>query len=551
MIARDAGCTTQSAPPPFWLPGAVLQRKCGCGQHTMGGGSCADCKKKDALGLQAKLAVGAADDAYEREADFVAERVMSSSGHGNVQPAALQIQRYAGVSGSAAPSVPDTVGHTLAQSGTPLPRAVRENMEQRFGHDFSQVRVHSGASAAESASDVSAHAYTVGHNIVFAEGRFAPDTQHGQRLLAHELTHVVQQRAGLSPAVQRQPDDAEKEPESDFGKELQKDSLFQKLKKAARDKILEEIDKLPQTVTKAMIDRVIDLAPIDQQYKDGLKKTGDAIIKLLQKRPAPKTSICEIPGYYEGKTRDFKGMCCRGTFESAQTCCPKDKFAPGDDKFCCANNEYVSGARKCEKTAPVVITDPCIPPDKKDMSGKCCKPPFEVIGGVCMMPPKPEPPPQPFSLKFKLGVIDDYNIDQSVLNSRQKPHYEDLKNQIHRFMESCPASIITVSGFADAPGTEEHNLDLGQRRADHIKFLLQLDLIKINNNGMPPFIFARSEGETNPVDTEAGAKFSARNRRVEIEFNSICPPLSAPSLTPPAVQSPWRLNWQESPAGNS
>jgi hypothetical protein len=68
-------------------------------------------------------------------------------------------------------------------------------MEQRFDYDFSRVRVHTGAAAEQSAQDVNAHAYTVGHNIVFGSGRFAPRTRGGQRLLAHELTHVVQQSA--------------------------------------------------------------------------------------------------------------------------------------------------------------------------------------------------------------------------------------------------------------------------------------------------------------------------------------------------------------------
>jgi hypothetical protein len=66
-------------------------------------------------------------------------------------------------------------------------------MEQRFGHDFSRVRVHSGPYAEQSAKDVNAHAYTVGHSIAFDVGRFAPETREGRRLLAHELTHVVQQ----------------------------------------------------------------------------------------------------------------------------------------------------------------------------------------------------------------------------------------------------------------------------------------------------------------------------------------------------------------------
>ena len=66
-------------------------------------------------------------------------------------------------------------------------------MEQRFGHDFSRVRVHSGAAAEQSARDVNANAYTVGHDIVFGAGRFAPGTYEGRRLIAHELTHVLQQ----------------------------------------------------------------------------------------------------------------------------------------------------------------------------------------------------------------------------------------------------------------------------------------------------------------------------------------------------------------------
>jgi hypothetical protein len=66
-------------------------------------------------------------------------------------------------------------------------------MEQRFGHDFSRVRVHAGTAAEQSALDVHAHAYTVGHDMVFGAGRFAPGTHAGRRLLVHELAHVVQQ----------------------------------------------------------------------------------------------------------------------------------------------------------------------------------------------------------------------------------------------------------------------------------------------------------------------------------------------------------------------
>ncbi len=546
MNARAATNTGQSGQPVTWLTG-VLQRKCGCGNHTVAGGSCADCEKKKTLGLQTKLTIGEAGDAYEREADHIADQVMSSPGHSSVKGAPLQVQRYAGATGASADSVPDSVGHTLGESGNPLPRAVRQNMEQRFGHDFSQVRVHSGASAANSAREVNAQAYTVGQNIVFGAGRFAPDTQPGQHLLAHELTHVVQQRGGFSPAIQRQPEGEEKEkgPESDLGKELKKNEVFQKLPKVAQDKILDEVDKLPQTVTKAMVDKIIDLAPIDPQYKEGLKKVAEGIITALGNRPKESVSICDRPGYHEGGSSSFKGMCCRGTIERAEDCCPVDKFAPKDDRFCCTKDQYVSGAGKCE-TFSGELPNLCLPPGQKDMWGVCCKPPFQVEGGLCKYPGKPKPPPQPLNLDFKLGVIDDFDINVPRMNKRQKPHYEEIKGEIARFLEVCPASLITIIGFADKPGTEEHNFELGQRRADHVKFKLELDLIlmKVTPLGMTPFIFTRSEGEANPVDTEAGEKYSARNRRVEIRFNSICPPLSPPSLEMPTFEPPWKPNWK-------
>ena len=68
-------------------------------------------------------------------------------------------------------------------------------MEPRFGHDFSKVRVHTDDTAAEAARTLHANAFTAGSHVVFSEGQFAPDTSNGRRLLAHELTHVVQQTA--------------------------------------------------------------------------------------------------------------------------------------------------------------------------------------------------------------------------------------------------------------------------------------------------------------------------------------------------------------------
>ena len=86
----------------------------------------------------------------------------------------------------------------LAGASEPLNSSIRREMEPAFGHDFSQVRVHTDSAASRSARAVNASAYTVGSDVVFGAGRYAPGTREGDRLLAHELTHVVQNGAGGS-----------------------------------------------------------------------------------------------------------------------------------------------------------------------------------------------------------------------------------------------------------------------------------------------------------------------------------------------------------------
>ncbi len=161
------------------------------------------------VAIQAKLAVNLPGDEYEQEADRVAEQVMQmpgsqlppSCGEGCPENQAkpprqghegLQISRAASTV-TATTAVPSIVHEVLSSAGQPLDRATRAYMEPRFGHDFSQVRVHTDAQAVESARAVGAHAYTMGNAIVFGTGRFAPGTQEGRQLIAHELAHVLQQ----------------------------------------------------------------------------------------------------------------------------------------------------------------------------------------------------------------------------------------------------------------------------------------------------------------------------------------------------------------------
>jgi hypothetical protein len=172
--------------------GLLLQRKCACGSPTSSlTGECAECKSKK---LQAKLAIGASNDPLEAEADRVADQVLAAPIRSAPGGTAPRVQRTTGpASGEPSGAAPASVDRVLAGSGKPLDTGLRKEMEQRFRHDFSRVRVHSDAASEISARDVNAHAWTAGNDIAFGAGRFAPGTHEGRRLLAHELTHVIQQ----------------------------------------------------------------------------------------------------------------------------------------------------------------------------------------------------------------------------------------------------------------------------------------------------------------------------------------------------------------------
>ena len=172
----------------------LLQRKCACGAGASGlTGECAECSKKKMVGLQTKLRINEPGDIYEQEADRVAEQVLAKPACPHVSGASPRIQRFSGQSSGQTGAAPASVDRALASPGRPLEPALRQDMEQRFGRDFSRVRVHSDVASEISARQVNAHAYTSGYDIVFGSGRFAPATLAGRRLLAHELTHVVQQ----------------------------------------------------------------------------------------------------------------------------------------------------------------------------------------------------------------------------------------------------------------------------------------------------------------------------------------------------------------------
>lgn len=176
-----------------------------------------------------ELVVAPPGDAYEREADRAADAVMAGGLPGAARSFFPPVLRRCACGGTCAacraergtvpdeetlhrreargggtPSIaPPAVHRVLASPGRPLEMRTRGFMEERFGADFSGVRVHTDASAAASARAVGALAYAVGNDVVFGAGRYAPGTSAGDRLLAHELAHVLQQRTRTDSLIQR------------------------------------------------------------------------------------------------------------------------------------------------------------------------------------------------------------------------------------------------------------------------------------------------------------------------------------------------------------
>lgn len=183
--------------------------------------------------LQAKLKVSRPNDPFEQEADRVADRIMRMPTPSRiVSPASEQegeplIQRdtwepyepeegliieedqvftkRSADSGAEPPAATESQFHRLRGDGFPLPSSIRSWIEPRFGYDFSRVQLHTDSQSSRLADSIHARAFTYGPHLVFGEGEYAPETEEGRRLLAHELAHVVQQGKASPLAAEAAP----------------------------------------------------------------------------------------------------------------------------------------------------------------------------------------------------------------------------------------------------------------------------------------------------------------------------------------------------------
>jgi hypothetical protein len=217
-VASQSKFTPLSPSAP--IRSGVVQRKCSCSGMAGPTEACVRRRHKK-HGYQAtrpsetKLTVNQPGDRYEPEADSVAGQVMHMSvfrpqyqkivENESLRQTPPLVQQHASNVTNRPAEAPPIVQQVLHSPGQPLQSATREIMESRLGHDFSQVRIHHDAQAAESARAVQARAYTVGRHVVFGAGQYMPASRAGRGLIAHELAHVVQQQGALATSWRMAP----------------------------------------------------------------------------------------------------------------------------------------------------------------------------------------------------------------------------------------------------------------------------------------------------------------------------------------------------------
>ncbi len=421
-------------------PLGTLQRSPAC----VCGGDCPRCAP-----IQTKLIIGQPGDKYEQEADRIADQVMRvpDPGDRNFQPqtlvgSGLQAKRADG--GAFLEVTSHAQIHAAECPGCSLPQATRDFFEPRFEQDFSRVRVHTCDDASQMCNTLQARAFTHSTNIFFSRGAYDPASSMGKKLLAHELTHVVQQSSNTRPKIQRWPE-------------------------------------------------IPIIGPLDVCiHVEGQKVCGSDAKSVCEKnRSIPGCNyVCKMLGckeplkergcplnFHPARSSMYKGLCCIGEIEGEHNCCPASRAA-SHDRRCCKEGEIAANGL-CKKTPDL---PPICPLWWKTTTGKCCYPPSFPQGPICVVPDKPAPPtpkppvappvPKPKEIFFRFDRPRTTETKASALKgcttSKGYRNFEELVAQ----MKLDSTLRVQLVGKASPEGPYAYNLSLGARRAELAKAAL-------------------------------------------------------------------------------
>jgi hypothetical protein len=470
----------------------ILQRKCACGGGASFENECEDCKKK-------------------------------------------KLQRHAAV-GKAGTTAPPIVHEVLRSPGRPLDAGAQKFFETRFGHDFGSVRVHADAKAAESARAVNAHAYTVGSSLVFAAGRYAPESGTGQKLLAHELTHVMQQSAAHHP----ESSSLEVGPANDMA-ERQAESVSQRI--AGTCDTSHQTSHLHQPGT-ARLQRQPDTGSDDSKDKytvPPLMHWGDYGIDVkpiipgpinapsvedvhqglenLQHGDKPKNLTCP-PGW----RKRVDGQCCEGL--SVDKCCPPWRMTKNG--VCCPSgqipdehgNECVADTAL---SAPVVIPKPgpVSPAGKARLRAK--------------LPPM-TPLTVDLAIHFKQSQPGSGVAGEKALRSSLTERGQGELDTVISWLKRDPDSAVQLTGQASIEGTKTQNNQLGINRARSVAYALISSGIDVHRFSDPPGLPAQCTeigvGLHNCGDSISAKTLDENDRQVRVRLFHV-PKSSVVSATSP------------------
>lgn len=191
-----------------------IQRACACGAQAGLSGQCGSCAAREKLGAHPNLRISALDDRHEKEADRIADQVVSERSASAGTPLSIspllqrqsaeeeeeELQMKPAAGRLSNPAQAQAAANAVSTGGRPLSAPMRSYFEPRLGADLSVVRIHDEPKAAAAARAINARAYTLANHIAFAPGQLALQTREGRRLMAHELVHTLQQTRGRGPA---------------------------------------------------------------------------------------------------------------------------------------------------------------------------------------------------------------------------------------------------------------------------------------------------------------------------------------------------------------